>query len=79
MIEQSSQQKIEDLEHTLESLEIKLAYQEDTIESLNQTVIDQQKTIDLMTFKLEKIIEKVNSIQNSSSDSSDKVELPPHY
>lgn len=79
MIEQSSQQKIEDLEHTLESLEIKLAYQEDTIESLNQTVIDQQKTIDLMTFKLEKIIEKVNSIPHSSSDSSDKVELPPHY
>lgn len=79
MIEQSSEQQIENLEHTLESLEIKLAYQEDTIESLNQTVIEQQKAIDLMAFKLEKMIEKVNSIPDSSSDSSNKVELPPHY
>ncbi len=79
MSEQLSHQKIESLEHTLESLQIKIAYQEDTIESLNQTVIEQQKNIDLMKFKLEKIIEKVNSIPDSSSDSSDKIELPPHY
>lgn len=31
------------IEHAIESLQVKLAYQEDTIEMLNQTVIQQQK------------------------------------
>ena len=36
------------IEQALESLEIKLAYQEDTIEMLNQTVIKQQDKITLL-------------------------------
>jgi SlyX protein len=67
------------IEQALESLEIKLAYQEDTIEMLNQTVIQQQDKINNLQHLLGKMAEKINSMPSSESPASDEIELPPHY
>ncbi|MFT4655212.1 MAG: putative coiled-coil protein SlyX, partial [Patiriisocius sp.] len=48
----------ESIEQALESLEVKLAYQEDTIEMLNQTVIQQQDKINSVVQLLGKLDEK---------------------
>lgn len=63
----------------IESLEVKLAYQEDTIEMLNQTVIQQQNRLKNIEQLLEKITEKLKSMPASESQINDQVELPPHY
>ena len=67
------------INETLENLQIKIAYQEDTIETLNQTIIDQQDTITVLQLRLDKMVEKVRSISETSLPSEDNIELPPHY
>jgi SlyX protein len=69
----------ESIELALESLEIKLAYQEDTIEMLNQTIIQHQAKINSMEHLLAKIAEKLKSMPTTESTINDQVELPPHY
>ena len=63
----------------IESLEIKLAYQEDTIESLNQTVIQQQEQIDILQHQLKVVLNKINSLSEPDLPTNDQIELPPHY
>jgi SlyX protein len=60
-------------------LEIKLAYQEDTIESLNQTVIAQQVKISQLEKTMSLVIEKMQSSATPEGVSSNQIELPPHY
>jgi len=67
------------IDKMLESLEIKLAYQEDTIEMLNQSVIKQQHKISAMEHLLGKMADKINSIPSSDLPTNDEIELPPHY
>ena len=67
------------LEHAIESLEIKLAYQEDTIEMLNQTVISQQKKLNAMEDLVNKLAEKIKSMPSADAGINNEVELPPHY
>jgi SlyX protein len=67
------------IEQALESLEVKLAYQEDTIELLNQTVIRQQDKIDTLQHLLGKMADKINSIPSDDLPANDQIELPPHY
>ncbi|MFT5283066.1 MAG: SlyX protein [Yoonia sp.] len=69
----------ESIEQALESLEVKLAYQEDTIEMLNQTVIQQQDKINSVVQLLGKLDEKIKSMPASDSPINDQEELPPHY
>lgn len=63
----------------IESLEIKTAYQEDTIESLNQTVIHQQEQIDMLQHQLKAVLNKINSLAEPDLPTNDQIELPPHY
>lgn len=66
-------------EAALESLEIKLAFQEDTVEKLNQIVIEQQDKINILEHLLGKMADKINSLPSSGQETNDEVELPPHY
>lgn len=63
----------------IEVLEVKLAYQEDTIESLNQIVIKQQDKLAHLEKTLTYVIERLKSSAGSDQGINNEVELPPHY
>jgi len=58
-------------------IEIKLAHQEDLVESLNQRVYEQQKQIDKLEALLAGLAEYVRN--NSLGSQSPLNERPPHY
>ncbi|HEY1147176.1 MAG TPA: SlyX family protein [Pseudoduganella sp.] len=58
-------------------IEIKLAHQEDLVESLNQRVYEQQKQIDKLEAMLTALAEHVRN--NAQSNQTPLNERPPHY
>lgn len=72
-------EEIKQMQVKMESLEVKLAYQEDTIESLNQTVIAQQSKIVHLEKTMGLVIEKMQSEPSSDAANAEQAELPPHY
>jgi SlyX protein len=58
-------------------IEIKLAHQEDLVESLNQRVYEQQKQIDQLEAMLVALAERVRT--TSQSNQAPLNEPPPHY
>ncbi|MCF2947278.1 SlyX family protein [Paraglaciecola aquimarina] len=67
------------VEDNIEQLQMKVAFQEDTIESLNQALIEQQKQIDDLQFSFKKLAAKVSSIEPSNMASEKEEMPPPHY
>jgi len=63
----------------LNELEIKLAYQEDTIQQLNDVVCRQQDQIDRLLEKCSLLNSRTEELAAKLPDDSDGVELPPHY
>ena len=63
--------------HIME-LEIKNSHLEDTIEQLNQIVIQQQQSIDEIVRHLEQIQNKISNLQESH-DNELAEPPPPHY
>jgi SlyX protein len=59
-------------------IEIKLAQQEDLVESLNQTVYQQSRRIDQLEAMLSKLAEHLRNVQQSSGQGPLN-EPPPHY
>ncbi len=66
-------------QHDIEQLQMKIAFQEDTIESLNQALIEQQKQIDELQFQLKRLDSKVSAIEPSNMASEKEEAPPPHY
>ena len=66
------------MEERLNELEAKLAFAEDLIETLNQTVIRQQAQIDLMQQQLRLLHQQV---QDALPDETRTLrdDIPPHY
>lgn len=59
-------------------IEIKLAYQEDLVESLNQLVYEQQKRMDKLEARCEALTQHIRD--NAASGPNNQVnERPPHY
>lgn len=69
----------EALMERLDYLEVKVAYQEDTIEKLNQILIEQQQSLELMERKMSVVSDKLKTLQTSDLPSADQIEIPPHY
>ncbi|WP_158972719.1 SlyX family protein [Paraglaciecola sp. L3A3] len=67
------------IDNSIEQLEMKVAFQEDTIESLNQALIGQQKQIDDLQFKIKQLITKISAIEPSNMASEKEEMPPPHY
>jgi SlyX protein len=68
-----------DIQDDIEQLQMKVAFQEDTIESLNQALIQQQKQIDDLHFSFKKLSAKVSAIEPSNMASEKEETPPPHY
>lgn len=58
---------------------MKVAFQENTIEELNQSIIAQQKQIDDLTFKMKHVTNKLKELSVSQLPNSNEHEIPPHY
>lgn len=63
----------------IEQLQMKVAFQEDTIESLNQALIEQQKQMDDLQFQLKQMSSKLSAIEPSNMASEKEEMPPPHY
>lgn len=59
-------------------LEIKLAFQDDLLESLSQTVARQQQQIDLLQEQMRVLYRQVRSPDPDNSGPLQQ-EIPPHY
>lgn len=66
-----------DLNDRVEALEVRLAYQDETIEALNQTVTAQWKQIDALTRQLAALSERLDQAESSAGAPAN--ERPPHY
>ena len=67
-----------DIENRVMELEIKNAHHEDTIEQLNQIIIEHQASITDIARHLEQLQNKVSSLQESNGKETPEPP-PPHY
>ena len=82
----SDAQQIKDLTESLaqanefiEELQTKVAFQEHTIEALNNALSSQQNQLDDLRFKLTHVIDRVKSIEPSNIAKQSEETPPPHY
>ena len=61
----------------LDALEIRVAYQEQVIEDLNQAIIDQWKQIDGLKRQLAEVLDRVQDVEDGSTAAPERP--PPHY
>ncbi|MCF7971892.1 MAG: SlyX family protein [Methylococcaceae bacterium] len=70
-------------EERLISIEIKIAYQEDTITQLNDIVCEQQNQIDALERLTQQLLGRVRDLSDTAGQSGGALsaadERPPHY
>jgi SlyX protein len=72
--------ELQQLEERICNLEMKLSFQDDTIEQLNNAVIDQQKVVEDQKIQLTFLINRIKTMQVGSNMASESDETPPpHY
>lgn len=59
-------------------LEIKVAYQEDLLQALNQIVVEQQQQIARLEMSCQWLNERIKSLQESGFETEGD-QTPPHY
>jgi len=67
------------MDKRITELEIRLTHLEDTIEVLNQTIIDQHKEIDVLQLQVSLLEKKIKASQASHIASESEETPPPHY
>ncbi len=66
-------------ENRLADIEIKLAHQEDLVDTLNQTIYRQQKKIDELEALCMALARHVRELREGASAAAPVNEKPPHY
>lgn len=66
------------MQRELEELQARLTFQDDTIQSLNNTVIHQQQEIQELKLGLEELKERLLALAESTLERSEEAP-PPHY
>jgi SlyX protein len=61
----------------IDALEVRLAYQDETIETLNQTITAQWQQIDALTRRVAELREQLQEAASSAGGPAS--ERPPHY
>lgn len=65
------------LSDRIDALEIRLAFQDETIETLNKTITAQWQQIDTLTRQLAGLSERLQEAESNAPGTID--EPPPHY
>lgn len=66
------------MEDRLVDLETRLAFQEQTLEKLNEVIVDQERRLDVLSKRLQAAEERLRAIPVSNVERSED-EPPPHY
>lgn len=61
----------------IDALEVRLTYQDDTIETLNQTITAQWLKIDALTRQVDELKERLQQVESNAAGPVN--EPPPHY
>jgi SlyX protein len=69
--------EIEDLRGRVDTLETRLAYQDETVEQLNQTITAQWKQIDALARQIAQLSERLREAEARAPGPA--AERPPHY
>ena len=67
------------MDNRVTELEIRLTHLEDTIETLNQTIIKQHSEIDTLQLQVSILEKKIKSSQSSPVALESEETPPPHY
>ena len=68
---------IEALSNRIDALETRLTFQDDTIETLNQTITAQRLKIDALTRQIAELNDRLREAETASPGAAN--EPPPHY
>lgn len=75
----TAEEEDSDLTQRLTDLEIRVAYQENTITALDEVIQEQFALIDRLQREMEQLRNHMESQPNSAKLGSLEEELPPHY
>ncbi|WP_374621094.1 SlyX family protein [Pandoraea sp.] len=70
---------MESLEARVVELEVKAAFHEDLLETLNDVVTRQAQQIDMMEKQIKALYEQMQSQGQGGNDGNPRHEIPPHY
>lgn len=70
---------IQELQQRIEDLEIKMAFQEQTIDELNEALSQQQLLITKMLDQMKYVVGKVKNLDPSNMADASEETPPPHY
>jgi len=71
---------LQQFQHDIEDLQTRLAYQEDTLQQLDQTIADQDKIIRSLVAQLARWEARLNEISDTTAHAEQPAsEIPPHY
>jgi SlyX protein len=70
--------ELEALSARIDALEMRVAYQDKTIDDLNKAVVDQWKLIDALTRQLASLAERVQEAEENAGPAAQD-RPPPHY
>ncbi|CAM3945800.1 MULTISPECIES: SlyX family protein [Vibrio] len=74
-----TEKHIQELENRINDLECQLAFQEQTVESLNEALSQQQLLISKMQDQMKYVVGKVKNIDSSNLADPAQETPPPHY
>lgn len=67
------------MDERITELEIKLSFQEELLETLNQTVIRQQQQMDLLQQQMRVLYQQMKNDSGPTDSAPQQQEIPPHY
>lgn len=67
------------MENKIIELESKLAFQDETINELNDVITDQQQQLDQLREEVRLVAVRITSFAQSNSSAEEKEPPPPHY
>lgn len=70
---------MQQIETDIEQLQMKVSFQEDTIEELNKALIKQQQQLKDLQFRISHLVNKVNSLETPNGGNDEVEPPPPHY
>ncbi|WP_257166120.1 SlyX family protein [Bradyrhizobium sp. SRS-191] len=73
----NSEPSNEEVGERIDRLEMRLTFQDDTIETLNQTITAQWREIDALKRQIARLVEQLEDAQSNAE--GPRNEPPPHY